>query len=135
MIVPVLKFGGCCAEAIALYERAFDISYKHAEYYRDAPAGSGLPVDERTRDWIMHCDLTLCGSLLNMSDSEDGVAPDHPVILNALISRGEVEKAYRVLSEEGEVVVPLGPQFFSPLYGSVRDRYGIHWQLVAVSPE
>ncbi len=131
MIIPVLRFGGCCDEAIALYERAFDITYRHAEYYRDAPADSGLIVNETNRDWIMHCDLSLCGSMINVSDTEDGVSPDNPVILNVLISREEVEKAYRVLSEAGEIVVPLGPQFFSPLYGSVRDRYGVHWQLVA----
>ena len=30
----------------------------------------------------------------------------------------------------GKVMVELGPQFFSPMYGSIEDRFGVRWQLI-----
>lgn len=135
MIVPVLQFNGGCAEAIALYERAFATSGKHAEYYRDAPPDSGLAVNDLTRDRIMHAGMTICGTYVNMNDTEDDRRAENPIVLNVMVTEAEVRRAYEVLSAEGEVVVPLGPQFFSPLYGSVKDRFGVHWQLITCQPE
>ena len=42
----------------------------------------------------------------------------------------EVETAFQKLKEGGEVIVELGPQFFSPMYGSIKDRFGVTWQLI-----
>ncbi len=135
MIVPVLKFCGNCAEAIALYERAFEVKDKHAEYYRDAPPDSGITVNDVTKDRIMHSGMVICGTYVNMSDTEDDRRPENEIILNVMTTEADVRRAYAVLAEEGEVAVPLAPQFFSPLYAAVRDRYGIRWQLITYQPE
>lgn len=130
MIVPVIQFNGDCADAIALYERAFDVADKHAEYYRDAPPDSGITVNEANKDHIMHSGMVICGTYVNMNDVEDDVVPENAIILNVMTTEENVRKAYGVLSEKGEVIVELGPQFFSPLYASVRDCYRVRWQLI-----
>jgi PhnB protein len=40
-----------------------------------------------------------------------------------------LEAAFPVLADGGEVQVPLGPSPWAPLYGMVRDRFGVVWVL------
>jgi predicted 3-demethylubiquinone-9 3-methyltransferase (glyoxalase superfamily) len=40
-----------------------------------------------------------------------------------------LRQAFEVLSEDGEVPMPLGDYGFSPLFGWLQDRYGVSWQL------
>jgi len=37
--------------------------------------------------------------------------------------------AFEMLSEDGEVAMPLADYGFSSLYGWLQDRYGVSWQL------
>jgi predicted 3-demethylubiquinone-9 3-methyltransferase (glyoxalase superfamily) len=41
----------------------------------------------------------------------------------------QLRQAFEVLSEGGEIAMPLDDYGFSPLYGWVQDRYGVSWQL------
>ena len=133
MIAPAIHFSnGDCAKAIELYKEAFGMTVHSIRYYRDAPPDSGMPMAEAMRDWVMHAELEICGSRVNMSDSDEAVTAGDMILLNVFFSSSEdVKKAYHALEAQGEVRVALGPQFFSPMYGSVRDRYGVHWQLIA----
>jgi PhnB protein len=45
-------------------------------------------------------------------------------------TENEVREAFENLKAGGSVLVDLGPQFFSKMYGSVVDRFGISWQLI-----
>ena len=78
MLVPVIHFNGCCADAIALYEKAFTVTDKHVDYYRDAPDNSGMDVSESTQNLIMHSRMAINGTYINMSDDmSDGFVPQH----------------------------------------------------------
>lgn len=48
----------------------------------------------------------------------------------ACYSIDEVDRLWKVLSEGGEVLMPLGEYPFSKKYGWVADRYGLSWQLM-----
>ena len=41
----------------------------------------------------------------------------------------QLKQAFKTLSENGEVFMPLEAYDFSPLYGFFKDRYGVSWQL------
>ena len=68
-----------------------------------------------------------------MSDSKPNeIIAGNIIILNVLMdSRDDVCKAFNTLMENGKILVELGPQFFSPMYGSVEDRFGVCWQLIS----
>ena len=133
MISPAIHFSGNCAEAIAFYQKAFNAKVKFIDYYRNAPPDSGIAVSEDSKDWVMHSELDICGSSVNMSDSAEKLIPGNMFVLNVFFKSGDdVCKTFNVLKEGGEVVVDLGPQFFSPMYGSVKDRFCIHWQLITI---
>ncbi|MDO7882716.1 VOC family protein [Salinibacterium soli] len=41
----------------------------------------------------------------------------------------ELTRYFEGLAEGGEVVVPIAPAAWSPLYGMLRDRFGVTWVL------
>jgi len=42
----------------------------------------------------------------------------------------EVIDTFNKLKEDGEVLMELSQQFFSPMYGWVKDKFGIGWQII-----
>jgi predicted 3-demethylubiquinone-9 3-methyltransferase (glyoxalase superfamily) len=40
-----------------------------------------------------------------------------------------LKQAFEILSEDGEVAMPLNNYDFSPLFGWLQDQYGVSWQL------
>lgn len=136
MISPAIHFPGNCAEAIEFYEKVFGATDKYVDYYRDAPLDSGIPNTEKTRNLVMHAGMTICGTHVNMCDTEDKIIAGNMFILNVFFdSADEVIGAFNMLKEDGKVFVELGPQFFSPMYGSVEDCFGVRWQLIYAKQE
>lgn len=132
MISPALHFPGNCAEAMALYQDVFHGTDLHIDYFRDAPPDPGFPVSEDMMDLVMHGGMTICGTPFNMSDTRDEIVTGNMVVFNVFLpSADEVCRAFGMLREGGKVFVELGPQFFSPMYGSVEDRFGVRWQLIS----
>lgn len=44
-------------------------------------------------------------------------------------TEAEVRSAFELLARDGTVHMPLSVKEWSPLYGWVEDRYGVHWQI------
>jgi predicted 3-demethylubiquinone-9 3-methyltransferase (glyoxalase superfamily) len=44
-------------------------------------------------------------------------------------SEVEIERAFQELSQDGQVLMPLGSYPFSQKFGWVADRFGVSWQL------
>jgi PhnB protein len=42
----------------------------------------------------------------------------------------EAQRRFAALGEGGQVVVPLGKTFFSPSFGMLVDRFGVHWMVL-----
>lgn len=134
MIAPAIHFNGVCKQAIDLYIEAFGATDILIDYYDDAPDGSGLNLKGDMSGKVMHSSLTICGTMVNMSDAETPVTMGNAICLNVFMPGAEdVRRAFEILKAGGRVGVPLGPQFFSPMYAAVEDRYGVYWQLIASS--
>ncbi len=132
MISPAIHLPGTCSEAIRFYEEAFHATDIHIDYYRDAPADSGMTITEDMLGLVMHASVTICGTPVNFSDAMDPLIAGNMICLNVFFDDADgVCHAYEKLKEGGKVAVELGPQFFSPMYGSVEDKYGIKWQLIS----
>jgi PhnB protein len=134
MVSPVIHFNGNCNEAIGFYEQTFGATDKYISYFRDAPSDSGFSVTEDTKDLVMHAGMTICGTHFNFSDSQEKIIAGNMLCLNVFFKTSdEVCGAYDKLKEGGKIIVELGPQFFSNMYGSIEDRFGVKWQLIAES--
>ena len=131
MILPTIHFPGNCNEAIEFYEKAFDVTDKQVSFYRDAPPNSGIAITDDMLDLVMHASITICGTKFNCSDTQKEIVPGNMILFNVFMeTENEVRNAFENLKVGGNVLVDLGPQFFSKMYGSVVDRFGVRWQLI-----
>jgi len=49
-------------------------------------------------------------------------------------SNEEAERIYKVLTEGGEVFMPMGEQFFAHRFGQFRDKFGVNWMVIHEKP-
>ena len=92
--------------------------------------GKGAPVKEGK---IMKALFELDGNLFMCSDSP----PNHhewdftPAVSNYIEcdNEEEINKFFTKLSENGEVLMPLGNYGFSEKFAMVTDQFGVSWQL------
>ena len=129
-----LNFRGDAREALDFYHAVFG-GDKVVVTYGDA----GAAQDPSSADDVMW------GQVL----SEDGfhvMAYDVPSFMgyepgeNAYFvsvrgdSAGEISPLWERLSEGAAVVLPLAPAQWSPLYGMLKDRFGVVWVLDVAVP-
>ncbi len=124
-----LTFPGNCREAFAFYETTFGSKVLMTMTFGQAPPDAGVPPADA--DLVLHTAMPLGGLTLMGCDAPAGqeqarsgfqVSVDSP-------DESEVKRIFAALSEGGVVVMPLGPTFWSPLFGMVRDRFGVPWMV------
>jgi PhnB protein len=50
-------------------------------------------------------------------------------------SAGEAERIYALLSDGGQVFMPMEETFFAVRFGMLRDRFGTSWMILALKPQ
>ncbi len=134
MITVYLNFPGNAAEAARYYAQVFEAP----EPQIMTPAG--MPPEDRQQmgpvsdDFVVHANVATFGGDLMLSDSFPGFTPKAGDMVNVTFSHPDhdrIRRAFDKLAQDGTVDMPLEPAFFSPLFGSLRDKYGINWLLMA----
>ena len=123
---PFLMFqGGRAQAALDLYFATFpDSGMVRVERY-----GHGDPGPAGT---IKVAVFTLCGREFMCSDSPITHGFTFTPASSTFVdfdSAAELDRVFAVLSEQGQVLMPLGNYGFSKRFGWVNDRFGVSWQL------
>lgn len=128
---PYLQFNGNCEEALHFYEKAFNTKAQLCRY-KDAPPSEGYNPPAGTEDFIMHADLMLSNQQIMFCD----VTPDMPTsfgngmaISVAFDSIDAASAAFDILKEDGKVGMELQKTFWSKLFGSLEDKFGVGWMI------
>ncbi|MGA0530743.1 VOC family protein [Hansschlegelia sp. KR7-227] len=134
-IKPYLFFDGRCEEAIEFYKQALGAEVLMLLRFRDnpdqpEPSDACMPPPG-SADKIMHASLMIRGSEIMMSDGMCGGSPtfNGVSISLSLPDSSAAETVFAALSEGGQVQMPLGPTFFSPIFGMTADRFGVSWMI------
>ena len=127
-----LKFNGNCREAFEFYSSVFGASPQALQAYKDGPAEMG--ASEADLELIMHASLPIGSSLLMGSDSIAAFGGPVDVGSNFAVlvepgSREQADSLFAKLAEGGSVVMPLQDTFWGAYFGSLKDKFGIEWQL------
>lgn len=131
MVAPFLNFTGRCGEAIEFYEQVFGGQHKKVLRFGDLPPNPDQPVPEAMKDHVLHGEMEIRGELFWFGDTtEEMHAGEMITIAVSYPTVEEVRAVFAQLLEGGEVLIPLAEQFFSPLHGAVRDRFGVGWQII-----
>jgi len=131
---PYLNFGGNCREAFTRYQEIFG-GELDVMTMADMPPGEDVPAGQA--DLVMHAALRLGDDVLMASDdpTTDDFGPVQGMYVNYSVA--DVDEARRVfdaLAEGGEVTMPAGETFWSPMFGMCVDRFGTPWMVNAEGP-
>ncbi|MCL2055500.1 MAG: VOC family protein, partial [Oscillospiraceae bacterium] len=93
-----------------------------------ADAGMG----EVPPNFVMHSEIELFGTVCAFSDGvETPVSSEHHCFTIVLDTDEEVKKVWDKLIDGGTIVDRLEPQFWTSLYGYVKDKFGVNWSVNA----
>ena len=135
-IEPYLNFDGRCEEAIDFYKKALGAQVvmlmRYSECPEPSPPGMMAPGSENK---IMHSTLRIGDSEIMASDGYcKGNPTFHGISLSLPVANeAAADRAFAALSDGGQVHMPLTKTFFSPRFGMVADRFGVHWMIIVRS--
>jgi len=132
-----LFFSGNCREAMTRYQEIFGGTLDMMGM-DDAPAEEqNTPEAQAMAGLVMHAALVLPdGGMLMASDDPSGTgAPKVGVsIYFGTEDAAQAAEVFNALADGGEVTMPLEQTFWSPLFGTVNDRFGTAWMVSVDEP-
>ena len=132
---PYLFLTNTAREAITTYQAILGGELEIMSL-ADLPDGEETPF-EAPHDMVIHAALTFGdGDLLMASDDPtgDGSGMSGAAVNLTLADMDEARRVFDALAEGGEVQMPLGETFWSPLFGSCVDRFGVNWMVNTEAP-
>jgi PhnB protein len=128
-IQPYLFLDGRCEEAIRFYETALGAKVELLMRVKEAPeTHPAMPAGSENK--ILHVTLRIGEAVLLMSDGMCGGRPEFKGFsLSLQAPPAEVDRLFARLVDGGEVSMPLGKTFWSPRFGMLVDRFGVHWMI------
>jgi len=133
-LLTYLNYGGNCAEAFRFYEHhlggRITMMMKHGE----APGQSQVPPG--LEGGVLHARMTIGGTdLLGADVPPDRFQPMRSAYLTlTLDSTADAERIYALLSDNGEVFMPIQETFFAFRFAMLRDKFGTSWMLLHERP-
>lgn len=140
VVQPYLFFNGKCEEALNFYKQSIGAEITAMMRFKDAPpmpaeqsaegCGPGNPDPNK----IMHASFKVGQSEVMASDGcDDGTQDFQGFSLSiAVHAEGEADRIFGALSEGGNVTMPLGPTFYSPKFGMLKDKFGMNWMVIVI---
>ncbi|RIX51678.1 VOC family protein [Paenibacillus nanensis] len=130
---PYLTFDGRSKEAVHFYEKALGGQVLGIMTFGDMPADPNHPVTEEMKDRVMHALLKVGDTELMFSDTFPGMPyqPGGDTVQIAIHPEEEARarEIFSALEDGGQVVMPLQKTDWSPLYGIVKDKFGVTFQV------
>ena len=129
-IEPYLFFEGRCDEAVEFYKKAVGAEVGMLMRWKDSPDKSMCTPDNENK--VMHASLTINGARVMASDGRNSGKPDFKGFSLSLDAKTEADanRMFNALAEGGQVIMPLGKTFFSPCFGMLPDKFGVHWMIL-----
>ena len=128
-VQPYLFFEGRTEEALEFYKRALGAEVTAMMRFKESPEPAQNPPGSAEK--LMHASFSVGGASIMASDGRcSGSASFDGFALSvAPPDQATAERWFAALSDGGSVMMPLGPTFWSPCFGMVRDRFGVMWML------
>jgi PhnB protein len=136
LVQPYLNYDGKCEEAIKFYQGAVGAEVIMLMRFKDSPeppppSAGPAPSPEK----VLHAAFKIGDSTVLASDGHcQGRESFKGFSLSLTVpDEAGADRAFRSLSQGGQVTLPLTKTFFSPKFGMLTDRFGLGW-MVYVTP-
>jgi PhnB protein len=130
-IDPYLFLNGRADEAIAFYRDALGAELAMRMSFGESPEKSPMPLPPGWDQKVMHAALQVGDTQLMLSDADcadDAQFKGFRLSLNC-DDEASARRAFDRLAAGGQVQMPLGRTFWSPLFGMLTDKFGIGWMV------
>lgn len=129
---PYLNFNGNTEEVFNFYKKVFKRDFTSLMRFADMPGGDKMSPADKTK--ILHVALPVGDSVLMGTDVLDSMnqkisTGDNFSISITVDSEAEATRIFDALSDRGDVIMPLGKEFWSDLFGICKDPFGIQWMI------
>ena len=135
LFIPYIMFKGNAKEAMDFYANALGATSQNIMLYSD---GQGMEIPDDYKDKIMHAELEFSGGIIYLSDAFPGTEVKYNDSISFNVgpdSEEELERLFAAFSDGGKIVQPLEESFWGAKFGSLDDRFGIHWSFNYVLPQ
>ena len=129
-----LNYGGNCAEAFRFYEKHLGGKITMMMTHGEQPGAADVPPDWKKA--ILHARMTIGETDLLAADvPPERFQPMRSAYLSlAVDSTDEAERIYALLSNGGEIFMPIQETFFAFRFAMLRDKFGTSWMILHGRP-
>jgi PhnB protein len=129
-----LNYGGNCRDAFRFYEQHLGGKITMMMTHGEQPNSANVPAD--WKDAILHARINIGDTVLIGADIPPGrFLPMRSAYLTLILtSSEEAERVYSLLSNGGEIFMPMEETFFAFRFAMLRDRFGTSWMLLHERP-
>lgn len=128
MVIPFLSVNNAL-EAISFYKKVFKAEVNQEMTMLQNISGYET---EEYKDKVGHCTMIIQGSTIFIND----IIEQNPLkkgdniqfVLN-YNTEEELRNTFKTLAETGEIKAELQEVFWGALFGTVKDKYGVTWQM------
>jgi PhnB protein len=129
-----LNFGGNCKEAFQFYEKHLGGKIVAKMTYGEMPDPSKAPPG--ASDNILYVRMHIGETDIMGSDVAPGRFQSMRSVYLSLTVGGteEAERIHALLSDGGEIFMPMQETFFALRFSMLRDKFGISWMIIHERP-
>jgi PhnB protein len=129
-----LNFGGNCEAAFRFYATHLGGMITMMLRVSDLPAQAKRPPGPPTA--VIHARMEIAGvELIGNDVPPQYFKPVRSSYLYLSVDSGEeANRIYEVLTQGGEVGMPIAETFFASRFAQVRDRFGVLWTIIHERP-
>ncbi len=129
-VLTYLNYGGNCRQAFEFYQQHLGARITMLTTHGELPDATAVPAG--WRDAVLHARLEIGGTTIMAADiPPDRFAPMRSAYLSLLAdSTAEAERVYQLLSDGGEIFMPMAETFFARRFAMLRDRFGTSWMIL-----
>jgi PhnB protein len=125
-----LNYGGNCEQAFRFYEKHLGGKITMMMTQGEQPNAKDVPSEQKNA--ILYARMSIGETDLMGSDvPSDRFQPMRSVYLSLSVnSVDEAERVFALLSDAGEVFMPMEETFFAHRFAMLRDRFGTSWMII-----
>lgn len=129
-----LNYGGNCQQAFGFYEEHLGGKITMMMTHGQMPGATN--VSSELKDTILHACIELGGTILTGADvPPDRFQPMRSAYLTLSVdSSAEAERIYALLSDGGQIFMPMEETFFAHRFAMLRDKFGTSWMILHGRP-
>jgi PhnB protein len=133
-VSPYLNYGGNCEEAFRFYEKHLGGKVTFMMTHEQMPAPSNIPDNWKKK--ILYAHMTFGDSELMGNDvPADKFQPMRSAYLSLAVDTiEEAERIHALLSDGGQIFMPMQETFFAFRFSMLRDKFGTSWMIIHARP-